>query len=170
MKGPCRAAILAAALAGLPVSSSLGDCTLTNLGIKPLNDLGFGVYSNSTGGLYPNGANRRPPAHEAAGLAIGSNGVQPLDTAGNVDANRGRIVLLSIGMSNTTQEWASKGRNNFKRLADADRSKNAELLIVDGAQGGQDATPWTNYSAPTGSELQTQRLAGAGVTTLQDPV
>ena len=29
------------------------DCTLTNIGIVPLNELGLGSYSNNAGGLYP---------------------------------------------------------------------------------------------------------------------
>src|SRR6476469_5178154 len=85
----------------------LADCTLTNVGLTPLPDLGWRMYkTNSVGGLYPNGANTRPAAHEAAGLQIATEQVQPLDTNG-VPATNGNIVLISSGMSNTTQEWAS---------------------------------------------------------------
>jgi hypothetical protein len=61
---------------------------------------------------------------------------------------------------------ASKGTNNFKRIADADPSKNPQLVIVDGAQGGQAATDWTNFNAPTWTTVES-RLASAGVTTSQ---
>src|SRR5258708_3388556 len=39
------------------------DCSVTNLGFTPLNELGFKTYSNSPGGLYRNGPLflRRPP-------------------------------------------------------------------------------------------------------------
>lgn len=142
------------------------DCTLTNLGLTPLNEFGFKNYSNYAAGLYPNGSNTRPPAHEAAGLAI-AQAIQPLDAAGNIDTNAGKIVLLSLGMSNTTQEWASKGTNHFTRLATTDPSLNPRVRIVDGAIGGQDATTWTNANAATWATVITQRLVQAGVTTNQ---
>src|SRR5207247_1884040 len=75
------------------------DCSLTSLGIKPLPELGLGAYKGYPGGLYPNYANNRPPAHFAAGMMIATNQIQPLGAQGN-PTNTGRIVLLSIGMSN----------------------------------------------------------------------
>src|SRR6266704_1959368 len=135
-------------VAGVGTASRLAaDCTLTNLGITPLNDLGSGLYKGYSGGLYPNGANTRPPAHEAAGENIATNLIVPLDALGNINTSTGKIVLLSIGMSNTTDEWASLGTNNFMHLANADRARNPLVRIVDGAQGGQDATQWTNPGA-----------------------
>src|SRR5882672_3085447 len=71
----------------------------------PLSDLGAGTYKGFTGGLYPAGTNSVPAAHAAAGLAR-AQGIAPLDTAGTPNAG-GRIVLLSIGMSNTTQEFCA---------------------------------------------------------------
>ena len=66
-------------VASVCTSSRLAaDCTLTNLGITPLNDLGSGLYKGYSGGLYPNGANSRPPAHEAAGENIATNLIVPL--------------------------------------------------------------------------------------------
>src|ERR1051325_3780462 len=99
------------------------DCSLTKLGMKPLPELGLSSYKGYPAGLYPNGANNRPPAHFAAGLFIATNQIQPLNSLGNVDTNSGKIVLLSIGMSNTTDEWSSLG-TNFSMLADAHPSKN----------------------------------------------
>lgn len=100
---------------------------------SPLNELGANQYRGFAGGLYPNGANERPSQHEAAGLALAKS-VQPLDRSGK-PAFDGRIVLLSIGMSNTTQEFSA-----FMRLAAQDRSKNPSVVLVDGAQGGMTAT------------------------------
>jgi len=68
-------------------------------------------------------------------------------------------------MSNTTQEWATK-TNNFKRRADLDPSKNPQLTIVDGAQGGQDAPAWTNRNAATWTNVL-NRLSAAGVSSNQ---
>ncbi|MBI3882490.1 MAG: PKD domain-containing protein [Verrucomicrobia bacterium] len=142
------------------------DCTVTNLGLKPLNDLGFGVYKGFTGGLYPSGSNQRPPVHDLAGMNIAKNEILPRDAVGTVNTNSGKIVLLSIGLSNTTQEWASKGTNTFMNFANADPSKNPQVLIVDGAQGGQATDAWTNINAPTWTVVL-QRLTNAGVTTNQ---
>jgi hypothetical protein len=141
---------------------ALADCTVTNLGILPLPDLGPGIYKATAGGLYPNGANPRPPDHEAAGLQIALEQIQPRDTNGTVNATNGRIVLLSIGMSNTTQEWGG----GFQPRANADPGKNPRLVLVDGAQGGQAATDWTNFNAATWTNIET-RLRNAGVTTNQ---
>jgi hypothetical protein len=86
--------------------------------------------------------------------------IVPLGADGRPAAD-GRIVLLTVGMSNTTQ--ASKA---FILLAGTDATLNPKLTIVDGAQGGQaaaitaqpDATYWT---------VNTKRLEAAGVTPAQ---
>src|SRR6185369_14564149 len=132
-----RTALLAL-LVALPAPRLAADCSVTNRGVAPLNEMGFNTYSNATGGLYPNGANTRPPAHESAGLQIATNEIVPLNSSGNPDTNSGKIVLLSLGVSNTTQEWASGDNvthnvtNTFKYRADLDPSKNPQLVIVDG--------------------------------------
>jgi hypothetical protein len=51
----------------------------------------------------------------------------------------GKVVLISLGMSNTTQEFSV-----FKKLADADPNKSPHLVIVDCAQGGQAAHEWAH--------------------------
>src|SRR5262245_231074 len=141
---------------GLLAGRACADCTLTNVGLTALPDLGWGSYSNNAryfvGGLYPNGANQRPAAHESAGLRIATQEIRPLDTNG-VPATNGAIVLLSSGMSNTTQEWASKGSNHFMGQAMRDPSRNPRLTIVDGAFGGQDAPAWTNLQSPNWSNV-----------------
>ena len=81
----------------------------------------------------------------------------PLNKAGRLDRKNGKIVLLSIGMSNTTQEFRV-----FKQRADADAQKNAHLTIVDGAQGGQSADRTASRDARFW-EVIDKRLAAAGV-------
>lgn len=142
------------------------DCSLTTTGITPLNDLGPGTYKGFIGGLYPAGSNTRPAAYEAAGIDLANNQIKPLNASGNSDSANGRIVMISIGMSNTTQEFASKGTQAFKLRADADPAKNPQLTIVDGAQGGQDAPTWLDPNAATWNTLS-QRLTAAGVTPQQ---
>jgi hypothetical protein len=106
--------------------------------LKPLTEMGGAEYNGFKGGLYPDGKNDRPAAHEAAGLALART-VQPLDGDGKPDAAGGKIVLLSIGMSNTMQ-----ATNGLKQLADNDPQKNPQVLIVNGAQGGMTAARTQN--------------------------
>ncbi len=169
-----RALVWASGLLLVPLVASvaIADCTLTNTGRLPLPEYGFKLYQGFSGGLYPNGGNNRPPAHLAAGVCIATNQIQPLDAGGHVNTNTGKVVLLSVGMSNATQEWAS-GDNvthditrAFKYRADRDPSENPQLMIVDGAQGGQDASQWTNINGATWSNV-VLRLNAAGVTANQ---
>ena len=102
----------------------------------PLCDLGKATYRSEIGGLYGNGQNQPPETHRLlAKQAIAK--IRPLDAAGKQSAD-GKIVLLSIGMSNTTQEFSA-----FVRLANQDKRKRPGLVLVDGAQGGADALAWT---------------------------
>lgn len=157
-------ALLATAVALFP-HSLRGDCTLTTTGVTPLPDAGPRFYKTFQGGLYPRGGNVRPALHDAAAQALAAS-VQPLDANGQPNSVSGRIVLLSVGMSNTTQEFASSGTQNFKARAEADPAKNPRLTIVDGAQGGQDARDWLD---PNGTPWVTldARLANSGVTAQQ---
>src|SRR5438477_6195564 len=107
------AMLFAAALALMAHPLLRADCSLTITGNVPLNDLGHGSYRGFIAGLYPAGSNTRPAAHAAAALAIATDQIKPLNAAGNSDSANGRIVMISIGMSNTMQEFASKGTQNF---------------------------------------------------------
>ena len=71
-------------------------------GMIPLSELGKGKYKGEEGGLYPGGVNTPPPAHEKAGLKLAQS-MQPLDAQGHPSKD-GKIVLMSVGMSNTQQE------------------------------------------------------------------
>lgn len=73
----------------------------------------------------------------------------------------GKIVLLSIGMSNTTQEFST-----FVTLAKQDPLRGADVVVVDGAQGGQDARVWAKPDAQSWSVAE-QRLRASGVTAAQ---
>lgn len=132
--------------------------------LKPLTELGTDKYKGYPGGLYPDGKNERPEAHEKAGRALARK-VQTLGSDGKPSAD-GRIVLLSVGMSNTTQEFSA-----FKRLADADNDKNSKLVLVDGAQGGQTAArikdPEDNKSGTQFWTVVDRRLKDAGLTRAQ---
>ena len=106
------------------------------VGLKPLTDMRADErYQGQDGGLYGGGRNEPPEKHLQAALREAKR-IRPLDAEGR-PAEEGRIVLVSIGMSNTTQEFSA-----FVRLANADPAKSPEVLVVDGAQGGMDARAW----------------------------
>jgi hypothetical protein len=129
-------------------------------GLKPLTEMtADDQYKGQDGGLYGGGQNSPPAAHRAAAEAELAK-IQPLD-AGGKHAADGRIVLVSISMSNATQEFSV-----FKRMADRDASKSSQLTIVDCAQGGQAMAEWAPPgAAPLGEALR--RLESAGVTPQQ---
>jgi hypothetical protein len=131
-----------------------------SVGLVPLTDLGTAKYKGEDGGLYGGGSNEPPPAHAAAAKRELAK-IQPLD-AGGKPAGDGKIVLLSVGMSNTTQEFS-----RFKQLADADPERSPRLVIVDGAQGGQAAAQWA--ASPDSRVWQTvdERMKAAGVSDKQ---
>ncbi|HEV8131829.1 MAG TPA: PKD domain-containing protein [Acidobacteriota bacterium] len=149
--------------AGVLACFGAKDCSLTHIALIPLNDLGPGLYKGLPGGLYPNGTDTRPVSHLAAGIDIAKNQIKPLDSTGKPDSVNGKIVLISIGMSNTTQEFATKGSGAFKPRADADKSKNPQLQIVDCAQGGKAASDWRDPNSDTW-RVASMRLASAAVT------
>jgi hypothetical protein len=99
----------------------------------PLTDLGEGEYKGFPGGLYPDGANTRPAAHEAAGVALAGR-VQPLDAWGESDLD-GKIVLLGIGFSNAMQAF-----DGLMQVARADQELNPQVVLVNGAAGGMAAS------------------------------
>lgn len=126
------------------------DCSLSTTGLPPLTDMGRKRYRGHRGGLYPAGRNRPTTGYLRKGLAA-SRKVKPID---------GKIVLLSVGMSNATAEFAA-----FKRVADRDAAKNSNLTIVDGALDGWDAR--RVRAEPEYWDLVDERLIAAGVSANQ---
>jgi hypothetical protein len=116
-------------------------------------------YKGMDGGLYGGGSNQPPEAHQPA-IDAALAALRPLDAQGRPSPD-GRIVMISIGMSNTTQEFS-----RFKQIADSDPRKSSRVTIVDGAQGGMDAVEWASPKAATWEELS-RRLVQAGVTPAQ---
>lgn len=119
----------------------------------PLTELGNDEYvrleggpTGFTGGLYPDGSNVRPPAHEAAGLAAAAQ-IQPLNEAGQPDPT-GKIVLMSVGMSNTTSEFGA-----FTQLVHDQRLDNPPLVLVNAAQGGRVSEWWADPDGPVWTEM-----------------
>ncbi len=131
--------------------------------LRPLTELGTDKYEGFEGGLYPGGKNERPAGHEAAGLALAQQ-IRPLDIDGKVHPS-GKIVLLSLGMSNTDQ--MSQG---FRRHLQADSEHNPAVVFVNGAVGGMTASKIQNPDAAPGTAYWNtvdQRLKQSGVSRAQ---
>jgi Cu/Ag efflux protein CusF len=130
-----------------------------SIGLKPLTELGKATYKGESGGLYGNGSNEPPAALQEAAKKAAAR-IKPLDAKGQPSSS-GKIGLVSIGMSNTTMEFAV-----FKKQADADAQKSDKVVVVDLAQGGRIPVAWNNPSE--GMSKQTwdtadQRLKAADV-------
>ena len=123
---------------------SQANCDAPPVDLVPINDLGKEIspFTGMMGGLYPNGLNDLPTAHKEAGLDMAAQ-VQCLDQNGNTNDANGKVVWLSIGMSNTTQETAE-----FITLANDFRGKNPALTLVNGAVGGMTASTISNPTDP----------------------
>ena len=145
------------------------NCAAVTSGFTPINDLGKGTFTNAwnvvwQGGLYPNGSNFLPAGHKSAGIQMASQ-IQYLNNNGNPDAVNGKIVWLSIGMSNGTQE-----AQQFIPIVNSYKGKNQKLTLVDGAVGGQTAAI---ISTPANSNYTTYwntvntRLTNSGVSAYQ---
>jgi len=139
----------------------------------PLNDLGSGMYLGQfQGGLYQNGSNAAPSDHAAAGMAHAAL-IQPLDRNGN-PSPAGKIVMISIGMSNTTQEFCAAGNPapcetwSFVGQATRDPAVNhSTLLFVNGARGGQTGDTWDQPTRSNYDYVRDRDLTPAGVTEAQ---
>ena len=129
--------------------------------MKPLCDMtATDHYKGEDGGLYGGGKNE-PPAKHLQAARREAKMIRPLDAQGK-PSDDGKIVLISVGMSNTTQEFST-----FMRFAKDDAEKSPKVVIVDGAQGGQTANVWANPGAHNPWEVLDQRLQQAGVTAQQ---
>lgn len=133
------------------------------IGVKPLTELGVAKYKGESGGLYGDGRNEPPAAHFAVARNETAK-IRPLDAQGQ-PSPEGRIVLLAIGMSNTTQEFSM-----FKAAADRDPQKSPHVVIVDGAQGGRASEQWLDTENGVGKQTwdtADSRIRSAGVTNQQ---
>lgn len=138
----------------------------------PLNDLGTGKYLGQfEGGLYEHGTNVPPADHAAIGLGQSAL-VRPLDATGKPSAS-GKIVMISVGMSNTTQEFCAAGNPapctswSFVGQATASPAVNhATLVLVNGARGGQAADSWESPTQPDWDGVKAN-LTAAGLTEAQ---
>lgn len=129
-----------------PLQTGQQSVGKSSVGFKPLTEMtAEDRYQGEGGGLYGGGSNDPPAALAVAANTVTAK-IQPLDAEGK-PAVAGKVVLVSISMSNATQEFS-----RFKQLADADPSKSPLVSIVDCAQGGQTMARWADPKAACWSE------------------
>jgi len=127
------------------------------VGFKPLTEMtASDDYKGEDGGLYGGGKNEPPAEHAAAAKKI-TTSIVPLGPDGK-PAAEGKVVLISMSMSNATQEFST-----FKRIADADVEKSSQLTIVDCAQGGQTMAAWARRDDRCWA-VAMERLEAASIT------
>lgn len=138
----------------------------------PLTELRRGTYAGFEGGLYPDGANDPPRDHVSSGRSA-LRQIEPLGRDGRPSSN-GKIVLVSVGMSNTTQEfcwrkpapscdaWTFMGQAAIDPMVDR-----RTLVIVNGAAGGQSAETWDTPFRPNYDRVRDERLRPLGLSERQ---
>ena len=146
--------------ATVPYAGFAADCSQTSVqGLRPLTDLGPNTYNGTQGGLYPGGANLRPPEHQAAGVDLAKK-VVPRRQDGSPDMN-GSYVLLGIGNSTAELEFDA-----LSAAAASDPAKDPGLVLVNGADFGRDAKNLSDPQSTYWTDLDA-RLAASGVTSKQ---
>ena len=157
------------ALAAVAIAASVALAHDTGRVRVPLTDMGSDTYLGFPGGLYPDASNAVPTDHALAGIQK-AGAVVPRNTAGLPDP-AGKYVLVSIGMSNTTQEFCGGNpcpAGTFMQRAAADPKVNHQTLaIVDGAAGGQTADSWDSPADVNYDRVRDTRLAPLGLTEAQ---
>ncbi len=148
-------------------------CESTSIGATPLSELGTDLYLGQfEGGLYPSGRNVPPRLHRREGRdrAIG---LEPLDTEGQPSPD-GKMVFLSIGMSNVTQEFCSQ--NSFEpcdawtfmgQAAVHPGVNHSTLAIVNGAFSAQSAPTWASPTAANYDRVLIDQLTPRGLSERQ---
>ena len=170
------AAVIVTACGGAtdPATSTADTCVgRADTTKAPLTDLRSGCYLSFQGGLYPSGSDSLPSAHLAAGVAAAAQ-IQPMNVNGVPSAN-GKYVLVSIGMSNTTQEFCSDGglpgtcqTTSFVSQALSDPAVNhSTLVLVNGAAGGRTSDHWTSASSAEYDRIRDTWLTPLGLSEKQ---
>jgi hypothetical protein len=138
----------------------------------PLIDLPPNTYLGFEGGLYPGGSNVMPAVHAATGIQRG-NAVVRLNASG-VASGTGKYVLLSIGMSNASDEFCRRNATtgcspgSLMAAAAADNQvDHSGLVVVNGAIGGATESAWDSPTDPAYDTVRLNRLPLFNVTEKQ---
>jgi hypothetical protein len=125
-------------------------------GLVPLTEMTAGDrYKGEDGGLYGSGKNDPPEIHQRAAVEALKK-ITPLDAQGK-PSPEGKIVFISLGMSNTFGEFGL-----FKEIADRDPQKSPDVWIVNCAVGGAGVSSWAKPKSGPWKTV-TERLKQANV-------
>lgn len=158
-------AVMSGSLPGGVASALAADCSKTSastLGLQlvPITDLGASTYQGFQGGLYDGGINTRPSDWESAGQTAIA-GIYPRNAAGLRDDTNGKIVMVSIGMSNGAMEFGDKAQywtgsepariggsqpDAFAGQTEVLTDLNPKLVIINAAQSGKTADKIANIA------------------------
>lgn len=139
------------------------DCSRTSVGLIPLTDMAPDEnYYGEEGGLYGVGVDELPELNPHMLAAYQATlRIQPRGPSGVPDQASGKIGFISIGVSNTSQEFGK-----FMEEAAAEQAPN--MVLVNGAQPGMGASYWAD---PQPGEdpwtVLAQRIQEAGLTAAQ---
>lgn len=136
----------APAAAARPIVANPADWSA----LVPLTDM-TAPYKGEDGGLYGGGRNEPPPALRAAESKEAEK-IVPRNARGEPAAG-GKIGFITIGFSNPSIET-----EDFKRVADADAQKSADVVIVNGCIGGRSAVMWAWDGADVLPKAEQERL------------
>jgi hypothetical protein len=150
------------------ISPPSKDCSRTSVGFVPVIDMESGQFypdaehpDKIDGGLYGNYQNSLPlDHHHMIEAQEQSAQIIPRNVDGDPDEND-KIVLVSIGMSNTRTEFSK-----FMELANADPAKVNEVVFVNGAQISQTAEEWVDPEDESWSKLAAT-ISAAGLAASQ---
>lgn len=135
-----------------PPLAQAANCLNTSVGLTPLSEPD-GL------GLYPDGSNT--PAYLSEIEEANAQIVRRLPDG--TPSESGKYVYLSVGMSNTYQEFAQ-----LQQIVKSDVQKDPALVVVNGAQGQWDIRRVNDPAqAPTYWATVDARLANNGVTPAQ---
>jgi PKD repeat protein len=136
------------------IASGAVNCSFTETGKISLPDLGPNMYCRDgncfQGGLYPGGLSTKPPDLDLEAQNVAGQ-IESLDVKGNIDAANGKIVMISVGMSNSSMAFEDPSPNPpwtaFVPRAKSDPAKNPQLVLINGALGGEAADAWEDPNA-----------------------
>jgi hypothetical protein len=152
------------------------DCSLTSTAmiprigqdLIPLNEMAADEYYpdathplRQEGGLYGGGSNVIPPSHYQK-LVEATSQIQPLDADGNPDPVNGKIGVISVGMSNTRNEFDGY-INTIKNESDI----SDKVVFVNGAYPGMVARSWSGRDGEWPWDYLEERIDAAGLTPAQ---
>lgn len=125
----------------------------------PLADLGTGTWKGWQGGLYPGGVNAPPSAHLDRAMTQAA-AILPR-TAEGIPDPAGWVGMVSIGMSNTSQEFKV-----LEHLLESDPRVHPAVRVVNGAQGSIAAETMADPAHPYWALLES-RVQAAGLSPAQ---